>query len=377
MDPAAEPDHGSNRPGGIGDVRRFWFRVIAVIGGVSITALGAECVVRVANLGPVVYEPRRFEPGGVPFTRLRNGAVEIPVYRPNATFSSVYDPLGDARGYLGPDGRVDYRINGLGFRGEEVAVAKPPGTRRIICLGDSFTFGEGVHEPDTFPRKLEARLRAESPDDKVEVINAGVQAYGTREEGALFSLRCQPLNPDGVVLAMFLNDATDFGETVRQHEARTHRFAPEGLARYSRILEIFQRGQRSRRQRDEYFATTRASFDSQNWKVNRDLLLTMKTQADRGGFTFVVLLFPMLTGLDGHYPFEDLHDKIAATCHDIGCPLIDLLEVYRGRPDESLWVHPTDQHPNEIAHALAADALAGYFKGAPRPSPHERTVPDL
>jgi hypothetical protein len=33
--------------------------------------------------------------------------------------------------------------------------------------------------------------------------------------------------------------------------------------------------------------------------------------------------------------------------------------VLRARPTESLWVHPVDMHPNEIAHRLAAESLAG------------------
>jgi hypothetical protein len=46
---------------------------------------------------------------------------------------------------------------------------------------------------------------------------------------------------------------------------------------------------------------------------------------------------------------------------------VDLRETLRGRPAESLWVHPVDHHPNEIAHRLAAEALAGPVrKLAPR-----------
>ena len=34
-----------------------------------------------------------------------------------------------------------FRINSEGFRGEEVSKIKPPGVKRIICIGDSGTFG--------------------------------------------------------------------------------------------------------------------------------------------------------------------------------------------------------------------------------------------
>ena len=39
---------------------------------------------------------------------------------------------------------------------------------------------------------------------------------------------------------------------------------------------------------------------------------------------------------------------------------MDLLPYLRGRPTRSLWVHESDLHPNEIAQALAAPALARF-----------------
>ena len=36
---------------------------------------------------------------------------------------------------------------------------------------------------------------------------------------------------------------------------------------------------------------------------------------------------------------------------------MDLRVALQGHAAESLWVHPVDHHPNEIAHRLAAEAL--------------------
>jgi lysophospholipase L1-like esterase len=49
---------------------------------------------------------------------------------------------------------------------------KPPGTWRIVALGDSVTHGWGLAEPESWPRQLEADLRASGR--AVEVINAGM-----------------------------------------------------------------------------------------------------------------------------------------------------------------------------------------------------------
>jgi hypothetical protein len=37
--------------------------------------------------------------------------------------------------------------------------------------------------------------------------------------------------------------------------------------------------------------------------------------------------------------------------------LIDVFPKLKGMNAEDLWVHPTDQHPNEKVHAIASQAL--------------------
>ncbi|MEW6407099.1 MAG: hypothetical protein AB1465_00210 [Patescibacteria group bacterium] len=51
---------------------------------------------------------------------------------------------------------------------------------KIIALGDSFTFGYGVNNDETWPFYLEKQLRAK--DRKVQVINMGCTAYGLDQE---------------------------------------------------------------------------------------------------------------------------------------------------------------------------------------------------
>jgi lysophospholipase L1-like esterase len=263
-------------------------------------------------------------------------------------------------------GRVTYEINGFGLRGPDVSISKPPGTFRVICLGDSFTFGEGVRLADTYPARLEVLLTDTGVHRRVEVINAGVQSYGTREAMSLFLRQGMHLQPDLVTLGFFLNDATDAGVTVQQHGARTEGPELSLPARVSRLWEIFERKRRMQRLRDEFFQTTRDGFDSELWEECKELLDAMEQLSRKQNFRFVVVLFPILWQLDGDYPFEDLHALVAGACRDAGCEFIDLLDAYRGRPAQSLWVHPTDQHPNDIAHRLAAEHIAQYLTAQPR-----------
>jgi len=71
----------------------------------------------------------------------------------------------------------------------------------------------------------------------------------------------------------------------------------------------------------------------------------------------VLMIFPNLWKLDESYPFTPAHAKVAAAAERAGIPVLDLIDAFRGEDGVSLWVHPTNQHPNEVAHAIAGRAL--------------------
>ena len=338
---------------------RWWWRGVAALGGAGGVLILAEIVVRIFGLGPQPFAPRRFEPhGAIPFMTIPNGPI---AYRPNTTFASIYDPAGDTRGYLGPTGRVPYHINSYGLRGPEISLEKPPGSYRIVCLGDSLTFGEGVRYADIYPAQLQVRLAAAMPDRLIEVLNAGVQTHATGDEAALFLMRCSQFQPDLVVLGFYLNDATDARRTVRQNDRWTRSWDSSGLSSVSRLWGIFERARRANRLQDEFLETTRASFDSPRWSDCKTILQGMERVSQEDGFRFVVVVFPVFWQLDDGYPFAAIHAKIAAFCDEAAIECVDLLETYRNQSAESLWVHPTDRHPNEIAHRLAAKRIASYL----------------
>src|SRR4029079_7866623 len=66
-------------------------------------------------------------------------------------------------------------VNQMGLRGPEIG-PKPPGTLRVLALGDSFTFGVGARVGETYPAQLEKALRARGV--RTEVLNAGVPGFG-------------------------------------------------------------------------------------------------------------------------------------------------------------------------------------------------------
>jgi hypothetical protein len=103
------------------------------------------------------------------------------------------------------EGDAYVQINGEGFRGPETPFAKPPGTIRIAVLGDSFAEAQQVAEDKTFSAVMQRKL-ADCPalqGHKVEVLNFGVNGYGTAQELMTLRYLAWQFSPDIVVLAIF------------------------------------------------------------------------------------------------------------------------------------------------------------------------------
>ena len=315
-----------------------------------------ELAWRALDLGPRAFASRRVEPANFsPFARSPEGLL---VYAPRARFAFVYDLRGLEGSELAPSGRVEYRLNSMGLRDPERALAKPAGALRVLCLGDSCTFGEGVRAEDAYPARLE-RLLAESLAPRaVEAWNAGVQAYGTAEAVELLATRLLVTQPDVVTLGFFLNDATGFERTIAEFTAALEPAPLSRLARASRVVETIERARHAAEIERRFVETTRASFRSDGFERCRAGFRRLRELADRHGFRALVLVLPALMDLDGDYPFEAEHALVLAALEEAGCEALDLLPSFRGLDARTVWVHPTDHHPNARAHALVAERLA-------------------
>lgn len=129
--------------------RRLWlFRALALVGAPLVYVAALEGVLRLVDYGrPVTFLIPDTEPGWV---------------RSNPDYLSLYLP-----------GSFDLRP--LNFR---IPRKKPPGTLRIVVLGESAA--QGIPEPMFgLAPHLRAQLRARHPNRHVEVINTGVVAINS------------------------------------------------------------------------------------------------------------------------------------------------------------------------------------------------------
>ena len=102
--------------------------------------------------------------------------------------------------------------------------------------------------------------------------------------------------------------------------------------------------------------------NQEGWARTQDDMRDMDRRLRERGGRLLVASWPLLVDLDA-YPFAAADEAIARFCEGAGIPRLDLRVGLQGHTAESLWVHPIDHHPNEIAHRLAAEALAPRVRG--------------
>jgi len=110
-----------------------------------------------------------------------------------------------ARARVGfPEAAAEVAISTAGLRDRERGPLPPPGTLRILAVGDSFVEGWAVAEAQGVARVLEDRLLRAGR--RVEVVNGGVSGYATDQELLFYRSRGRALHPELVLLFFCGND---------------------------------------------------------------------------------------------------------------------------------------------------------------------------
>ena len=181
---------------------------------------------------------------------------------------SPYIPDPDAGFRLRPDlpsaslRHEDERVNSLGFRDREHSIEKPPGTCRILGIGDSFVYGD-VRLKDNFLRVTESELagRVSGQWPSVEMVMMGLGGYSP--ENALGVLRsgALDLSPDVVTLNFFVgNDVTGIPTKGRVYRGKLYYIgSSQPVLNVLRKLRLFQLSEKAIRQLGSIVAQQRLS----------------------------------------------------------------------------------------------------------------------
>jgi len=250
-------------------------KLVAAAVGTMVALVIGEILVRATSLAPGV-RPVVVDGEATVYTRSPNPILGFelkPNYRSDAA-----------------DLTRDYpSTNSYGQRDIERSIEKPPGTRRIIMLGDSVVEGVGLREiDDLIPRQLELLY----PDEHVEVLNFGVTGYCTRAEVELLEVKGLKFKPDIVVLVFVENDFENYNQQAFQLDPAAKRpeivealFLHSHLFRLSSVsLNLFQFGIDA-----EPMAWNRRAIGDNNVTEG---LKRLSALADARGFEPIIAIWP-------------------------------------------------------------------------------------
>ncbi len=125
-------------------------------------------------------------------------------------------------GWWTVEGEAYVSNNQAGFRDRDHTIAKPDGVYRIAVLGDSFTEARAIPLDETYWSIAGAHL-AECLGGTVEMLNFGVNGYGTAQELITLKNHALAYRPDLVLLAIYMgNDIWNNSRALDGHEDRPY-----------------------------------------------------------------------------------------------------------------------------------------------------------
>jgi len=299
-------------------------------------------------------------------------AVEDPVlgyrYRPDSTARHITTEF-----------NVEYAIDDQGLRRRSEPLPADSSALRILVLGDSFTFGDGNNEPDTWIRVAERSLRAREGRERgvgVQMTNAGVEGFDTRSELYMLKEFEPKVKPSIVVVGFVANDvytnrpASDppspllsgGGDAFSLHVvALAKRMLLQSDRFYTRLFLLTARR--------AYYATKPDAHVHKQIEITRDLIGQMASYCRERGIQLIVISIPqeyavISTAHDDHVAGIDpaaIDAQLETTAREQGVIWVEALPrlsaVYRDRHQDLFY--RVDGHLTAEGNRVLGELVAG------------------
>lgn len=256
-------------------------------------------------------------------------------------------------------------VNSQGFRGIRDVGEKQPGQTRVFVLGDSYTWGQGVADDQTYSAQLEA-----ASDGLLDVINGGTPGWGVFQFQARLRRWIDDIDPDVIVVLIITMDVLRQPYASKEEEEAFLRKSAlrNNIRRISKLVTVTVRLleriglQAQNRQLDNARPMDRTGGVSSTvydrlLASDTDRLTDMVNLAKERDMEFVLVAWPQQVPntpafLAAMESFAEDHD---VTYVDLSSSLAPY-----GSDEYSL---PYDDHPNAFGHSLVADALSKVLAG--------------
>ncbi len=265
-----------------------------------------------------------------------------------------------------------YQINSKGYREREFSTEKTPGTTRIICLGNSCTFGWKVNLDQTYPKVLEKLLNQNLPQPEFEVIDAGMTGYSTFQGVRFLKREILAFHPDIITFSYGWNDMCP-----SEREDKDQKFPPQWLLNLDDFLsqsrfysflkfEIMSLLKSRKQTQNEKKIVYRVSL--KDYQTN---LKELAKIAESAGIKVFFLSSPVSSAKvflgpgktsKPHIANKYYNKALKETTSELSLPLMDVALLFEDRGD--LYDNGREEfiHYNSKGHQVIADAIYRYFQ---------------
>lgn len=267
--------------------------------------------------------------------------------------------------------------NAQHLRADYPLEAKQPGTIRIVCLGDSVTFGYRVpvvwpdrpkdYNPEWLPFSmlLEKQLKAANPNQKIEVIAMAVPGYTSHQGLAWLKRDIAKLQPDLLTVSFGWNDAS-FSDVPDREAIRTNWYVvgTRWLIDHSQAFAHATRWLRARQQTQSSTSIQPVPRVSQQEYL--DNMLGIANLARERGLGLIVIAAPYrdrVTNVPEAEMMLSYRVALRSAMEQRGVPFLEIRELTEaGSPSNLGWFGELI-HPNHMGHRLLASELLKLIGG--------------
>ncbi len=305
------------------------------------------------------------------------------IHQASKIFSWEHVPGSFGIGRLGET----YNINSAGFRGVEHSIKKPPGIKRIVAVGDSFTFGMSVNQQEAYFFQLEKILNQGKKG--FEVLSRGVMGYNMWQHYEMLKKNAIPYQPDLVVLEIYIDDILYSKPPYKSPDdwEGKNPFEPKdmeaGIMRHSYLFNLlinsnslfetkyrYRRGHRYlkgiKERKEElgpanpeniYHKIMYGKLDAKKYLEFSDTFKKFVATSKVAGIPVLIFMIPDAAQLNNP-PAQTSTRFLKQVCENNQVPFLDLTPIFEKEVDpNTLYLFPLDAHTSAKGHRLIAESI--------------------
>lgn len=244
-----------------------------------------------------------------------------------------------------PDGKL---INPEGLRDYPHAVENPANRPRILCLGDSVTYGYGLPPLQAYPWQLQQYLQ---PKMNAEVFNMALPGWATRQQHLAWHRLGAKYKPNLVILGICLNDIAEMQNNLAEPPVWL-KFA---YGNFNMVRAVVRPDAEEIAQVEELFEQPEPARVTNAYDLFFKELEALKTELDASDTMLIVLIFPFRLQIEDGAPDPIPQKRMMDYFNENSITASDLLQLFQMlKPEEAFLDH---DHMTAQMCALLAQSM--------------------